>query len=286
MDKFQIQRRPPSRGRGARLGRQERGAADPRGGPAGRRAGHGPQRPQPARREDDDPAARPAWASRSRQGEGGTVRVDAGRLSEAVAPYELVKTMRASILVLGPLLARHGEARVSLPGGCAIGARPVNLHVAGLEAMGAEISIEGGYIHAKAGRLRGRAHRAGHGDGDRHREPHDGGDARQGPHRARERRARAGSRRPRRLPDRDGREHRGRRHRHDRDRGARAARRLRAPRAAGPHRGRHLPGRRRHHRRARARHRDRARAPRRGDREAARGRREGRRRRRTGSRWT
>jgi UDP-N-acetylglucosamine 1-carboxyvinyltransferase len=86
---------------------------------------------------------------------GGEVRVDAGKFGEAVAPYDLVKTMRASILVLGPLLARHGEARVSLPGGCAIGARPVNLHVAGLEAMGAEVTIEGGYIHAKAGRLRG-----------------------------------------------------------------------------------------------------------------------------------
>jgi UDP-N-acetylglucosamine 1-carboxyvinyltransferase len=85
----------------------------------------------------------------------GEVRVDAGPLKEAVAPYELVKTMRASILVLGPLLARHGEARVSLPGGCAIGARPVNLHVSGLEAMGASISIEGGYIHATAGRLTG-----------------------------------------------------------------------------------------------------------------------------------
>ncbi len=89
------------------------------------------------------------------EGAAGTVRVDAGRLTEAVAPYDLVKTMRASILVLGPLVARHGEARVSLPGGCAIGARPVNLHVAGLEAMGAEISIENGYIHAKAARLRG-----------------------------------------------------------------------------------------------------------------------------------
>ena len=88
-------------------------------------------------------------------GQGGTVEVDAGSFREAVAPYELVKTMRASILVLGPLLARHGEARVSLPGGCAIGARPVNLHVAGLEAMGAEVSIEGGYIHARAGRLKG-----------------------------------------------------------------------------------------------------------------------------------
>ena len=88
-------------------------------------------------------------------GDGGEVRVDASGLAEAVAPYDLVKTMRASILVLGPLVARYGEARVSLPGGCAIGARPVNLHVAGLEAMGAEIAIEGGYIHAKAGRLSG-----------------------------------------------------------------------------------------------------------------------------------
>jgi UDP-N-acetylglucosamine 1-carboxyvinyltransferase len=83
------------------------------------------------------------------------VEVDARGLATPVAPYEMVKTMRASILVLGPLVARHGEARVSLPGGCAIGARPVNLHVAGLEAMGAEISIEGGYIHARAGRLQG-----------------------------------------------------------------------------------------------------------------------------------
>ena len=83
------------------------------------------------------------------------VEVDARKLTSPVAPYELVKTMRASILVLGPLVARHGEARVSLPGGCAIGARPVNLHVAGLEAMGAEISMEGGYINAKAGRLEG-----------------------------------------------------------------------------------------------------------------------------------
>jgi UDP-N-acetylglucosamine 1-carboxyvinyltransferase len=85
----------------------------------------------------------------------GEVRVDASGLTEPVAPYELVKTMRASILVLGPLVARHGEARVSLPGGCAIGARPVNLHVSGLEAMGARIAIEGGYIHATAGRLTG-----------------------------------------------------------------------------------------------------------------------------------
>jgi UDP-N-acetylglucosamine 1-carboxyvinyltransferase len=77
------------------------------------------------------------------------------QVSEAVAPYEMVKTMRASILVLGPLLARCGEARVSLPGGCAIGMRPVDQHIKGLEAMGAEIRLEHGYIHAVARRLRG-----------------------------------------------------------------------------------------------------------------------------------
>lgn len=83
------------------------------------------------------------------------VEVDASSLEKPVAPYELVKTMRASILVLGPLLARFGQADVSLPGGCAIGARPVNIHVAGLQAMGAEVSIENGYIRARAQRLRG-----------------------------------------------------------------------------------------------------------------------------------
>jgi UDP-N-acetylglucosamine 1-carboxyvinyltransferase len=78
----------------------------------------------------------------------------AERLSDPLAPYDLVKTMRASILVLGPLVARCGEARVSLPGGCAIGTRPVDLHVKGLEALGAEISVEQGYISAKARRLK------------------------------------------------------------------------------------------------------------------------------------
>jgi UDP-N-acetylglucosamine 1-carboxyvinyltransferase len=72
-------------------------------------------------------------------------------LNNPLAPYDLVKTMRASILVLGPLLARHGEARVSLPGGCAIGARPVEQHLRGLQAMGAEIHVEQGYIHARVG---------------------------------------------------------------------------------------------------------------------------------------
>jgi UDP-N-acetylglucosamine 1-carboxyvinyltransferase len=83
------------------------------------------------------------------------VELCAARLGNPVASYELVKTMRASILVLGPLLARCGEARVSLPGGCAIGARPVDLHIKGLQAMGAEVAVEEGYIVARSGRLRG-----------------------------------------------------------------------------------------------------------------------------------
>lgn len=83
------------------------------------------------------------------------VEVDASKLDNPFAPYELVKTMRASILVLGPLLARCGQADVSLPGGCAIGSRPVDLHIDGLRAMGAEITVEGGYIRARASRLKG-----------------------------------------------------------------------------------------------------------------------------------
>lgn len=87
--------------------------------------------------------------------EGDTVTLDAGALHNPVAPYELVKTMRAAILVLGPLVARHGEARVSLPGGCAIGARPVEQHIKGLAAMGAQVSVDHGYIQASATRLKG-----------------------------------------------------------------------------------------------------------------------------------
>jgi UDP-N-acetylglucosamine 1-carboxyvinyltransferase len=83
------------------------------------------------------------------------IEVDGSTVKECFAPYELVKTMRASILVLGPLVARFGSADVSLPGGCAIGARPVNIHVAGLQAMGADITIEGGYIRARASKLKG-----------------------------------------------------------------------------------------------------------------------------------
>ncbi len=85
----------------------------------------------------------------------GVLALDGSGVNQPGAPYEMVKTMRASILVLGPLLARFGEAKVSLPGGCAIGSRPVDQHIKGLQAMGAEIRIEGGYIHAKAKKLKG-----------------------------------------------------------------------------------------------------------------------------------
>ncbi len=87
--------------------------------------------------------------------EPGALTLRAGAVSQLEAPYALVKTMRASVLVLGPLLARFGRARVSLPGGCAIGPRPINLHLAGLERMGAEINLDSGYVEAKAPRLKG-----------------------------------------------------------------------------------------------------------------------------------
>ncbi len=87
--------------------------------------------------------------------ESAKIEIDASTLTSPEAPYELVKTMRASVLVLGPLVARWGEAKVSLPGGCAIGTRPVDQHLKGLEAMGAEVTLHAGYIHAKAKRLKG-----------------------------------------------------------------------------------------------------------------------------------
>ena len=94
-------------------------------------------------------------AARGAPGEADGLELCASRVTNPEAPYELVKTMRASVLVLGPLLARCGRARVSLPGGCAIGARPVDQHVKGLQAMGAGIEIEHGYLIASAKRLRG-----------------------------------------------------------------------------------------------------------------------------------
>ena len=90
--------------------------------------------------------------------EGDHVVLDTSRINNPVAPYDLVSTMRASCLVLGPLLARLGEAKVSLPGGCAIGARPIDLHIKGLEALGAKIKLEKGYVHGTAKKLKGVHH--------------------------------------------------------------------------------------------------------------------------------
>src|SRR5207248_1473145 len=87
--------------------------------------------------------------------DGATVQVDAERVANPEAPYEMVKTMRASVLVLGPLVARFGRARVSLPGGCAIGARPIDQHLKGLQLLGAKIELAHGYVEASATRLRG-----------------------------------------------------------------------------------------------------------------------------------
>ena len=89
------------------------------------------------------------------ESKGDVLELNGAGVNHPEAPYEMVKTMRASILVLGPLVARLGEAKVSLPGGCAIGSRPVDQHIKGLQAMGAEIRIEGGYIHARAKKLKG-----------------------------------------------------------------------------------------------------------------------------------
>ena len=87
----------------------------------------------------------------ARYGHGHTLVLDAGKARTAQAPYDIVRRMRASILVLAPLLARFGSAQVSLPGGCAIGARPIDLHLKALEALGAEVGVEGGYIRARTG---------------------------------------------------------------------------------------------------------------------------------------
>jgi len=89
------------------------------------------------------------------EGNGNIVKIDTTNINSHEATYDLVKTMRASVLVLGPLLARFGKARVSLPGGCAIGARPINLHLKGLQALGAEITLEHGYVEAKCRQLKG-----------------------------------------------------------------------------------------------------------------------------------
>ena len=172
---------------------------------------------------------------------GETFHLTARDIVDTTAPYELVSRMRASFWVLGPLLARCGEARVSLPGGCAIGTRPVDLHLMGLKALGAEIDIDGGYVVAKAPKgLQRRAHRVPQGLGRRHAQRADGGGAGQGRDRDRERRARARDRRRRRVPRQDGRQDRGHRHRHAAHPGREPPRRRGAHRAARSHRDRHL----------------------------------------------
>ena len=172
------------------------------------------------------------------------VTVSSKSLNSYRAPYDLVKTMRASFTVLGPLLARHGQAEVSLPGGCAIGARPVDQHLKGLSAMGAEIRVEDGYVIANAnGRLIGHPHPDGHHHGRRHRESDDGSHARPRHDGARERGARTRDRRSGGMSHRDGCAHRRTRHRDDRDRGRRRIARLPAPRDARSRRDRHVSDR-------------------------------------------
>ena len=126
-------------------------------------------------------------------------------LTSPEASYELVKTMRASTLVLGPLVARCGRARVSLPGGCAIGARPIDLHIKGLERLGAKITQEHGYVEAtrRTAARRRNCFRQDH--RHRHRRSADGGDSRRGRNRDAELRPRAGGRRPGRPAEQDGR---------------------------------------------------------------------------------
>ena len=231
------------------------------------------ERAAPQRHHDDGEAAAP-HGRRDRRGRDARCPSIPRGIKEFIAPYELVKTMRASILVLGPLVGRFGHADVSLPGGCAIGARPVNLHVAGLRAMGATISIDGGYIRARARQAARRAARARHRHRHRHREPDDGGRMRARRVRDRERRARARDRGARELPHEDGREDRRRGLGHDSRarRGALVGHRL--PRDARPHRERHVSRRGRDHGRPREDRAHAARPPRRRAAEARRGRRD------------
>ena len=182
---------------------------------------------------------------------GRRMTLQASEIASTVAPYDMVRKMRASILVLGPMLARAGEATVSLPGGCAIGDRPIDLHLQALEAMGAEIELAAGYVKASApkGRLIGRRLQLPRGLGRRNRECADGRGAGARPLATVQRRPRARDRRPVQLAGSDGRQDRGHRLEpsdHRRRRGA-AWRRLRGH--ARPDRGRQLRLRGRDHRR-------------------------------------
>ena len=175
------------------------------------------------------------------QYDGQTLHISAARIVDTTAPYELVSSMRASFWVIAPLVARMGEAKVSMPGGCAIGTRPVDLLIMALERLGADIEIDGGYVIARAKNgLQGRRDQVSQGHGRRHPHRADGGLARPRHHRDRERGARARDHRRRRLPQQDGREDHRRRHLADRGRGRAQAARRAPPRAARPHRDRHL----------------------------------------------
>ena len=181
---------------------------------------------------------------------GETFHFTARDIVDTTAPYEMVSRMRASFWVLGPLLARAHQARVSLPGGCAIGTRPVDLHLEGLRALGAEIDIDAGYVVAKApGRPARRARGVPEGIGRRDAQRADGGDARPRRDRDRERGARAGSGGRGRVPRQDGRQNRGDRDVDASDPRPRPPRRGDAYRAARPDRDRDICIRRRRDRR-------------------------------------
>ena len=181
----------------------DRGDADPRQRAAARRRRPAAAHPrQSRRRHHDRRQARRATIANA----GHTLHISATHIVDTTAPYDLVSKMRASFWVIAPLLARMGEAKVSMPGGCAIGTRPVDLLIMALEKLGAEIEIDGGYvIAARQERPARRRDQVSQGDGRRHPHRADGGGARQRHHRDRERRARARDRRRRRLPQQDGR---------------------------------------------------------------------------------
>ena len=187
-------------------------------------------------------------------------------LASPEASYELVKTMRASTLVLGPLVARCGRAHVSLPGGCAIGARPIDLHIKGLERLGAKITQEHGYVEAdhgsaQRGSASGRRNCFRQDYRHRHRRHAHGRHACRGRNHHAELRPRTGSRRPGRAAQRHGRQNPGRGHVHDSRQGRQQAPRRQAPHHPRPHRGRNLHHRRRPHRRRPQRCRMQSRAP-------------------------
>ena len=142
--------------RRARRGeRREERRASPHGGlDAHRRDVHARERPRSQGHAHDDGSCSRASGS-PRRSRAACLAIDASRISSFEAPYDLVRTMRASIYAFGPLVARFGKARVSMPGGCAWGPRPVDLHLKGLAALGAKLTIEHGYINASAGKLRG-----------------------------------------------------------------------------------------------------------------------------------